>query len=59
MTAAHDLPTITTRYDKQPDGTWATTIVVSGLKTEEMAERAQELIINSFCDGEIEQGPVQ
>lgn len=54
-----DLPLISTRYDQQPDGTWATTIVVSGLKTEDMAERVQEHIINSFCGDEVQQGPIQ
>lgn len=59
MTTAQDLPVITTRYDQQPGGTWATTIVVSGLATEEMAERVQEHIINSFCGGEIQEGSIQ
>lgn len=54
-----DLPTISTRYDEQPDGTWATTIVVSGLPNEDMAERVQEHIINSFCGGEMQQGTMQ
>jgi len=59
MTTAQDLPTITTRYDQQPDGTWATTIAVIGLASEEMAERVQEHIINSFCGGEIQEGSIQ
>lgn len=59
MTTAQDLPVITTRYDQQPDGTWATTIVVSGLDSEDMAERVQEHIINSFCGGEIQEGSIQ
>lgn len=59
MNTAQDLPTISTRYDKQPDGTWVTTIVVSGLATEDMAERVQEHIINSFCGGEIHQEALQ
>ena len=54
-----DIPIITTRYDKQPDGTWATIIVVSGLPTEEMAERVQEHIISSFCGDQIDQGKIQ
>lgn len=59
MTTAQDLPMISTRYDKQQDGTWATTIVVSGLASEDMAERIQEHIINSFCGGEIQQEALQ
>lgn len=52
-TIKNNLPTISTIYDVQPDGKWATTIVVSGLKDEEMAIRVQEHIILSFCGGEI------
>lgn len=59
MTAKNDLPTISTVYNQQPDGTWATTIVVSGLKDEDMAYRVQEHIINSFCGDEVDQGAIQ
>lgn len=58
-TIPNDLPTISTIYDVQPDGKWATTIIVSGLKDEEMAIRVQEHIIQSFCGGEITEGTMQ
>ena len=59
MLAKNDLPTISTVYHQQTDGTWATTIVVSGLRDEAMAVRVQEHIINSFCGGEVEEGVIQ
>lgn len=59
MTDKKELPLISTRYDRQENGTWATTIVVSGLRDEAMAERVQEHIINSFCGGEIQEGQIQ
>ena len=55
----NDLPTISTVYNQQPDGTWATIIVVSGLSDEAMAVRVQEHIINSFCGGEVGEGAIQ
>ena len=55
----NDLPTISTVYNQQPDGTWVTSIFVSGLRDEAMAVRVQEHIINSFCGGEIEEGAIQ
>lgn len=54
-----DLPLISTVYNQQPDGSWQTTIVVSGLRDEDMAYRVQEHIINSFCGGDIAEGQIQ
>jgi hypothetical protein len=53
VSKTHEQFIITTRYDKQPDGTFTATLVVSGLHDEQMAVRAEAYMHSVFCGREI------